>query len=86
MYVMARGAQDFCKRIGRVDVVINNQDAKARARHRLVVANRRGTFARVPERRQADDELTALVQPVTSGLDVATMQFDQSLHQRQADA
>jgi len=56
MYVMARGAQDFCKRIGRVDVVINNQDAKARARHRLVVANRRGTSARVPERRQADDD------------------------------
>jgi hypothetical protein len=82
MYVMARGAQHLRKRIGRVDVVINDQDAKTRARRCLVAANRRGAFARVHERRQTNDKFTTLVRPVATGLDVAAMQFDQSPHQR----
>ena len=79
--------QHHRQRVGRVRVVVYDEDA-ARARPRAAVAAGAGgdRDAAGSGRRQPDDELAPPAGAVAAGLDGAAVHLDQPLDQRQADA
>src|SRR5438552_15170977 len=81
-------AQEHGQAFGRIDVVIDDQDALTwpyqPGRNTAVAGYGRRLF--LFQHGQADDEFAPLVEAGAVGLDAAAVHFHETAHQRQADA
>jgi hypothetical protein len=74
------------KRLGRILVVLDQQDAQSARRPIGVFAGGRDGCARAAAGRQANAELAAAAQALAPGTHLAAVHLDQGADQREADA